>query len=113
MGAAVIALAERRAQKQRAELRQHLQERFERWLDTLEAQMKEPNPTLEQITRAVWEVRQELTGGVAEALVDQHYSPEQAQQHAPCPQRGRVVAARGVVSRRVETVVGAVEVSRP
>jgi len=113
MGAAVIALAERREQKQRAEFRQHLHERFDRWLDTLEAQMKEPKPTLEQITRAVWEVRQELTGGLAEALVEQRYGAEQAQRRAPCPQCGRPVAARAVVSRTLETVVGEMELRRP
>jgi len=79
MGAVVIALAERREQKQRAEFRQHLHERFDRWLDTLEAQMTEPKPTLEQITRAVRAVRQELTRGLAEALVEQRYRAEQAQ----------------------------------
>ena len=71
MGAVVSAWAERREQQQRAEFRQHLPERFDRWVDTLAAQMTEPEPTLEQITRAVWEVRQELTGGLAEALVEQ------------------------------------------
>lgn len=111
--AAIISLAEVRAQKQRVELRQQLHAQFDRWLDTLEEHMTEPKPTLEQITRAVWEVRQELTGSLATAVVEQRYRPEQGQQHAPCPQCGRVVAARGVVSRTVETVVGAVEVSRP
>lgn len=113
MGAAVISLAERREQKQRAEFRQQLHERFDQWLDTLEEHVKEPNPTLEQITRAVWEVRQALTGGVAEAVMEQRYRPEQAQRSAPCPHCGRLVAARGVVSRTLETVVGEVALRRP
>ena len=75
--------------------------------------MTEPKPTLAQITRAVWEVRQELTGGLAEAVVEQRYRAEQAQRRAPCPQCGRPVAARAVVSRTVETVVGEMELSRP
>src|SRR5918996_2592442 len=33
--------------------------------------------------------------------------------HAPCPQCGRQVAARGVVTRKVETLVGEVELARP
>src|ERR687891_528622 len=33
--------------------------------------------------------------------------------HAPCPQCGRRVAARGVVTRKVETLVGEVELARP
>jgi hypothetical protein len=114
MGAAtVISLAAVREQKQRAECRQQLHERFDRWLDTLEEQVKEPKPTLEQITRTVWEVRQALTGSLAQTLVAQRYRTEQQQQHASCPECGRQVAARGVVSRTVETVVGAVELSRP
>lgn len=113
MGAVVIALAEVREQKQRAEFRRQLHERFDHWLDVLEAQVKEPKPTLEQITRAVWEVRQELTGSLTEALVEHRYGREQAQCTAPCPQCGRLVAARAVVSRTVETLVGAVELDRP
>jgi hypothetical protein len=82
-------------------------------LDTLEEHMAEPKPTLDQITHAVWELRQELTGSLAAAVLEQRYRPEREQQRAPCPQCGRRGAARGVVSRTVETVVGAVEVSRP
>ena len=111
--AAVISLAEAREQRQRAELRRQLHERFEQWLDTLEEHVKEPKPALEQITRAVWEVRQELTGSLTEALLEQCYRPEQEQRSAPCPQCGRLVAARAVVSRTLETLVGRVEVDRP
>ena len=113
MGAAVISLAEVRQKKQRAEFRQQLHECFDDWLDTLEEQVKEAKPTLEQITRAVWELRQELTGSLTEAVVEQRYGAEQEQQSAPCPQCGRRVAARAVLSRTVETLVGSVEVARP
>jgi len=111
--AAVIALAEVREQKQRARIRQQLHEQFNQWLDTGEEQVKEPQPTLEQLTRAVWALRQELTGQLATALIEQHYGAEQEQHHAPCPQCGRQVAARGVVSRKVETLGGEVELARP
>jgi hypothetical protein len=110
--AAVISLAEVRAQKQRAESRRQLHEQFALWLDTLEEQMTEPKPTLEQITRAVWAQRQTLTGRVIEAVVGQRYGREQAQRHASCPHCGRRVAARGVVSRTLETLVGEVELDR-
>src|SRR5438445_682946 len=66
--AAVISLAEVREKRQRAEYRRQLHEQFDLWLDTLEEQMKEPKPTLEQITRAVWAQRQGLTGGLVEGL---------------------------------------------
>lgn len=111
--AAVISLAERREQKQRAEIRQQLHAHLETWLDTLEEQVKEPQPTLEQLARAVWEARQELTGRLTEALVEQRYRREQERQSASCPQCGRRVAARGVVNRKLETLVGEVELARP
>jgi hypothetical protein len=111
--AAVISLAEVRAQKQRAESRRQLHEQFDLWLDTLEEQMTEPKPTLEQITRAVWVQRPALTGRLVEAVVGQRYGREQEQPHAPCPQCSRPVATRGVVNRTLETLVGAVELGRP
>jgi hypothetical protein len=111
--AAVISLAEVREQKQRVQLRQQLHEQFDHWLDTLEEQVKEPKPTLEQLTRAVWELRQELTGQLSTALVEQRYRAEQEQRYASCPQCGRAVAARGVVNRTLETLVGEVELARP
>jgi hypothetical protein len=113
MGAAVIALAEVREQKQRAEYRQQLHACFDRWLDTLETHMKDPKPTLENLTQAVWECRQELTGQLTAALLEQRFAAEQAQRQAPCPRCGRVVEARAVPTRTVETLVGKVEVARP
>jgi hypothetical protein len=113
MGAAVIALAEVRAQKQRVQLRQQLQEQFARWLERVEEHVKEPKPTLEDLTSAVWELRHELTGQLTTALIEQRYGAEQEQRHAPCPQCGQRVAARGVVTRKVETLVGEVELARP
>ncbi len=111
--AAVISLGEVREQKQRAQLRRQLHEQFDHWLDTLEEHVKEAKPTLEQLTRAVGEVRQELTGQLTMALIEQRYRAEQEQSHTPCPQCGWQVAARGVVTRKVETLVGEVELARP
>jgi hypothetical protein len=113
MGAAVIALAKVREQKQRAEDRQHLHAGFEQWLDSVEEQMKNPKPTLEQLTRAVWEHRQELTGRLTEGLLEQRCGAEQAQRQAPCPRCDRSVEARAVPSRTGQTLVGEVEVARP
>ena len=111
--AAVIALAEVRQKKQQAEFRRQLHARLDHWLDALEEEMKTPKPTLEELTRAIWERRQELTGSLTTALLEQRYDAEHAQRRAPCPQCGRLVAARAVVSRTVETLVGEVEVDRP
>jgi len=111
--AAIISLAEVRERKQRAECRRQLHECVDHWLDALEEQVKEPKPTLEQLTRAVWELRQELTGSVTEALLEQRWGAEEEQTRAPCPCCGRTVAARGVVSRTLETMVGKVGLARP
>ena len=113
MRAAVIALAEVREQRQRAEYRQQLHACFDRWLDSLEAHMKDPKPTLEDLTHAVWACRQELTGQLTATLLEQHFAAEQEQRQAPCPQCGRRIEARAVPMRTVETLVGKVEVARP
>jgi hypothetical protein len=113
MGAAVIALAEVRERKQRAEDRRQLHECFDRWLDTLETHMKDPKPTLQDLTHAVWACRQELTGQVTATLLEQRFAAEQGQRQAPCPRCGREVEARAVPTRTVETLVGKVEVARP
>jgi hypothetical protein len=113
MGAAVISLVEVREQKQRAEARQHLHACFDRWLATLETHMKNLKPSLEELPHAVWECRQELTGQLTATLREQHFAAEQAQRQAPCPQCGRMVEARAVPTRLVETLVGKVEVARP
>src|SRR5713226_5419548 len=111
--AAIISLAEVRERKLRAEFRRQLHECGDHWLDALEEQVKEPKPTLAQLTRAVWELRQELTGSLTTALLEQSWGAEQGQTCAPCPRCGRAVAARGVVSRTLETVVGKIELARP
>ena len=111
--AAVISLAEVREQKPRVQIRRQLHEQFDHGLDTVEEQVKEAKPTLAQLTRAVGEVRQELSGQMTTALIAPRYRAEQEQSPAPCPQWGRPVAARGVVTRKVETLVGEVELARP
>jgi hypothetical protein len=111
--AAIISLAEVRERKQRAEFRRQLHERVDHWCEALEEKVREPNPTFAHLTRAVWELRQELTGNVTEALVEHRWRAEQERTSAPCPHCGRAVAARGVVSRTVETLVGEGALARP
>jgi len=111
--AAVISLAEVREKKQRAEFRRQLHECLDEWLDALEEKVKEPKPTLEHLTRAVWELRQELTGSLTEAVLEQRWGAEQAQTRAPCPGCGQEVEARGVVRRTLQTLVGTMELARP
>jgi len=111
--AAIISLAEVREGKQRVEHRRQLHGCVDYWLDALEEKVKEAKPTLAQLTRAVWELRQELTGSLTTALLEQQWKAEQQKRTAPCPRCGRTIAARGVVSRTLETVVGKVELARP
>ena len=61
--AAVIALAEVRQKKQQAEFRRQLHARLDHWLDALEEEVKTPKPTLEELTRAIWERRQRGRAG--------------------------------------------------
>ena len=41
-------------------MRQRLHNRFDQWLDSLDARLKEPQLTLEELTQAVLALRQEL-----------------------------------------------------
>jgi hypothetical protein len=111
--AEVSSLPEVRASKQWEARRQQLHECFDRWLDGLEEQLREPAPTLGQVTETVWNLRQELTGGLTETIVAHAHRGESTRQQTRCPQCERCVQARAPVSRTVETLVGAVQIARP
>ena len=114
MGTAeVISFEEVRARKQWDALRGQLHTRFDQWLDGLEAQLREPAPTLAQVTETVWNLRQELTGGLTETIVEHAHRGEATCQHTRCPQWARFLKARAPVSRTVETMVGSVQIERP
>jgi hypothetical protein len=114
MGAAsVVSLEEFRQARLHAEARQRLHEHFDRWLAHVESRVKEKPPTLEQITQAVFEMRQDLLGAVTQSLVAQAHGPGLTQDCAICPHCGQTLAARGPVQRTVETMVGAVTLERP
>ena len=77
MGAAeVIVFEEVRARKQWSTLRHQLHERFDQWLDTLEQRWHEPPSTLTEVTATVWDLRQQLTGGITETIVAQVHRGE-------------------------------------
>jgi Uncharacterised protein family (UPF0236) len=114
MGAAeVISLEEVRASKHWDTLRQRLHERFDQWLDTLEHQWHEPPSTLTEVTATVWDLRQQLTGGITETIVTQVHERERQRTQACCPRCTRVLKAQESVKRTVETMVGPVELERP
>ena len=79
----------------------------------LEAGLPEPEPTLAQVSDLVWQLRQDLTGGLAETLLTHAHASEQSRKQAPCPQCHRRLTARPAVARTVETMVGPVQMERP
>jgi exonuclease VII large subunit len=114
MGAAeVISFEEVRARKQWDALRRQLHTRFDQWLDALEAQLQEPAPSLAQVTETVWNLRQALTGGLTETIVEHAHQGEHTRQQSRCPQCDRCLTARDPVRRTVETLVGLVQLERP
>jgi hypothetical protein len=114
MGAAeVIAFEEVRARKQGDALRRQLHTRFDQWLDELEAQLHEPAPTLAQVTETVWNLRQALTGGLTETIVEHTHQGEHTRRQRRCRQCDRLLQARPAVRRTVETLVGLVTLERP
>ena len=114
MGAAeIISFEEVRARKQWDTLRQQLHTRFDQWLDTLEQQWHEPPSTLMEVTTTVWDLRQQLTGGLTETIVKYAHEGERQRQQASCPRCARVLKAQDHVWRTVETLVGPVELERP
>jgi hypothetical protein len=104
--AEVISLGEVRARKQWETLRQHLHDRFDQWLDGLETQLPEPEPTLGEVCKTIWALRQQLTGGLAETSVQHTHEAEQSRQHMTCPTCECLLSARAPVRRTVETMVG-------
>jgi hypothetical protein len=114
MGTAeVISFEEVRARKQWDALRRQLHTRFDQWLDALEAQLQEPAPSLAQVTETVWNLRQALTGGLTETIVEHAHRGEHTRQQSRCPQCARLLTARDPVRRTVETLVGSVQLERP
>lgn len=111
--AEVIALDDVRASQQRQVIRQQLHERFDHWLDELETQLPESKPTLAQVSETIWKLRQELTAGVAQTIVEQTHQAERDRTYLKCAQCDRLLKARAAVSRTAQTLIGDVEVHRP
>jgi len=111
--AEVISLGEVRARKPRETLRQHLHDRFDEWLDGLETQLPEAELTLAQVSATIWTLRQQLTGGLAEMIVQHAHKEEQHRTHLTCPTCECLLTARAPVARTVETMVGTIALERP
>jgi hypothetical protein len=114
MGSAqVISLSEVHASPQWQGLRGQLHARFDQWLDRLQEQLPDPQTTLADVTEAGWSLRQELTGGLSETIIDHGHRDERNRRVTRCPKCQRRLTARPMVSRTVETMVGPVQVERP
>jgi hypothetical protein len=111
--AEVIALDDVRAIQQRQALRQQLHERFDQWLDEVEARLPEAKPTLAQVSETIWSLRQGLTASVAQTMIEQAHQEEQNRKAWRCATCDRLVSARPAVSRTVRTLVGDFEIKRP
>ena len=86
MGAAeVISFEEVRARKQWDALRGQLHTRFDQWLDGLEQRLPEPATTLAQVSDIVWQLRQDLTGGLTETILTHAHAGKQSRKQTPCP----------------------------
>jgi hypothetical protein len=111
--AEVISLDEARASKQWASLRQQLHDAFDHWLDDLQVHLPEPETTLDQITETLWALRQDLTGNLTEAVVEHGHRFEFMRKEMVCETCQRILTARPLVSRTVETMLGQVRLERP
>ena len=92
--AEVLSLSEVRARKQWDDLRQDLHLRFDQWLADLEARLPDPAGTLPEVSDLVWQLRQDLTGGLTETLLNHAHAQEHNRKKAPCPECERRITAR-------------------
>jgi peptidyl-tRNA hydrolase len=111
--AAILSLDEFRDRQRHAAMRQQLHDHLDQWLDRLEDHVTKPTPTLQELTEAVFALRQELTQAVTEGLVEQAHRATLEQRTAVCPQCGPTLSARGPQERSVETLVGVIRLRRP
>ena len=111
--AEIIALDDVRASQQRQALRQQLHERFDQWLDEVEAQLPKVDATLAQISETLWSLRQGLTASVAQSLIEHRHQDERGRTFLRCATCDRLLSARPPVYRTVRTLVGDLEIERP
>jgi hypothetical protein len=111
--AAVISFEETRQSFAQPQARQQLHAYLDGWLERLEGNMPDDTPSLEALTQAVFALRQELTGRITQALVEQQHARVLHQRTRPCPRCQGLLSARPTQPRTVHTMVGEVSLSRP
>ena len=111
--AAIISFEEARQPLATTRARQQLHEHLARWWDRWEAQGPTDKPSLEAWTQGVFALRQELTGRITEAVVEQSHTDMRQQRTLRCPDCDRLLPARPAPPRTVHTMGGEVCLSRP
>ena len=111
--AEIIALEDVRASRQRHDLRQQLHEHFDCWLDEVEAQLPDSNLTLAQVSEIIWQLRQPLTAGVVQTIVEHTHQQERRRDSLRCPTCDCLLKARSAVPRTARTMIGDIELERP
>ena len=79
----------------------------------MEAQLPASAQTLAQVSETSWSLRQQLTGGVPQAIGEHTHQEEQDRTSLQCATCAHLLRARPVVSRTVETLIGEIEVHHP
>jgi hypothetical protein len=111
--AAVISFEDTRQSLAKSRAREQLHAYLDGWLDRAEAHRPDDTPSLQELTHAVFALRQELTGKITEALVAQRHAQVLHQRTLPCPHCQRLLSARPAPPRTVHTLVGEVSLARP
>lgn len=90
--------------------REEIHKKLDVWLDEVEEMMV---GGLEEVTKAIFEKRQELMGEIAEHIIKERYSEELERETAICPGCGRELKRKGMRDRTVVTMVGGIKLNRP
>ncbi len=109
----VLSFEEYRRKYGREQIRSELLQIVDQWLDGVENCMRAKKPTLDEITKVLFEARYDLMGKVAEGLVKQTSRDLLNQERMECVECGRMLKNRRNVNRTVETMIGPVRISRP
>jgi hypothetical protein len=111
--AATYSLEHYRQTAQQELFREACHRQLDLFLEALEPQMSKSNPTLEELTTAVFAQRNDLIGQLTTVLVKQTHADLIEQEHTTCPHCGKVLKARGKHPRTVETLIGSINLERP
>jgi len=110
--AEIIPLDDMRANHHRRQLRQSLHADFDRWLDTLEADLDDAAMTLSDLTTTLWQLRQDLMGQLTQTIIQHLHAAEVDLHQTSCPTCERSLKVRRQYRRTVETLLGPLELKR-